>query len=183
LVVCLFQVSRSHVVQIAELKAALISSDNNLNERLQNSLRFYATATLSITTLFNCLEAFLNRLIPAGYVYTGKIKFRNDKPWNKENIERYMGFKDKIKEVLPHLTQNTYHTAYGNNFENILKLKELRDNMTHIKAAHSENQPIYANLYIGALEFDYMASIEAAKSFINFYHPNLIEPCNCGQDY
>lgn len=50
---------------------------------------------------------------------------------------------------------------------------------------HTKNGFAYENyteLFKKALNFNYKEAIEAVRDFINYYDPNLIEPCPCGLD-
>lgn len=183
LVVCLFELSRNYCIQIKDLKSSLLAQCDDLNSIRLNAFKFYASATLAVTTLFNCLEAFLNRLIPPNFTYTGTIAFRKNLAWNKESIERYMGIENKIKDVIPQIKGVSFHVIHGSKFDTLKKLKEIRDMMTHIKAAFATSKPIYSNLYLNALDFEYLSALQAVRDYINFHHPDLIETCDCGQDY
>ncbi len=135
-----------------------------------------------VTSLFNSLEAFLNQQIPNDYKYE-KIKKEKTEIYNKEQIQREISFEDKLKRVIPNIKNKSFHRHYGHKFEIILKFKEFRDDIVHTKVDQKSTPNHYQDLFSKSLDFDYLKTIKIIRDYLNYYEPNLIEKCDCGQDF
>lgn len=154
----------------------------NTNKILHSFYGFYGCSTSYILFLFNSLEAFLNSLIPSDYQYIKDVD-RKNKIYNKEKIQKYLPFEEKLKNIIPQITNKNFHSEFGNKYDAIIKLKGLRDEIVHTKTDDKSKPNYYQRLYTLALNFDYKETIYHVKDLINFYKPVLIEECNCGADF
>jgi hypothetical protein len=158
-----------------ELKTQNFSIGNILN----HMFGFYGCVVNYSSSLFDALEAFVNSKIPKDYKCINPS--RRSKTMNKYDIIRYTSFEDKVKIVMVEIHNGkNFAIEKSHLFENIMKLKKLRDNITHAKADLDYDVNYYEKLFTEALNFDYLKAIESARDFINFYDENLIEPCDCG---
>ncbi|MFA9190339.1 hypothetical protein AAGV28_03045 [Flavobacterium sp. FZUC8N2.13] len=139
---------------------------------------FYSVVTSFSSSLFNSLEAMINSKIPKDFTMANSR--RRNSTMNKYEVIRHTGFEDKIKIVLKHITGNNFAEKKNSDYNELIKLKTLRDNITHAKANIDYEVNYYEKLYTEALDFNYEKSLDSAKEFINFYEDNLIEPCDCG---
>ncbi|WP_290701957.1 hypothetical protein [Lacinutrix sp.] len=153
--------------------------DYNIGNVLNLMFGFYGCVVNYSSSLFDSLEAFVNSKIPMEYKYTNPK--RKKKTMDKFKIIRYLSFEDKVKFVFPEIySGKNFVKEKSHLYENLKKLLELRNNITHAKSDLNYDVNYYEKLFIQTLDFDYEKSIESAKDFINFYDENLIEPCNCG---
>ena len=161
-----------------ELFETLKSEKTDVDIVLNSMFGFYSMVTSFTSTLFNSLEAMVNSKIPKDF--TMENPKRRKKIMNKYEVLRYTGFEDKVKIVLKGITNLNFAEKKNIHYNEIIKLKKLRDNITHAKANQNYDVNYYEKLYTEALDFDYEKALNSAKVFINFYEKDLIEPCNCG---
>lgn len=161
-----------------DLFDALKSDKNDVDIIMNAMFGFYSVVTSFSSSLFNSLEAMANSKIPKNF------KMQNPKRrksmMNKQEIIRFTRFEDKVKIVLKNITGDNFAEKKNLAYNEIIKLKTLRDNITHAKADIDYEVNYYEKLYTEALDFDYAKSLDSAKEFINFYENDLIEPCDCG---
>jgi len=58
--------------------------------------------------------------------------------------------------------------------DRILKLKKLRDELTHLKERKKNGFTSYDDIYQDMLDLNLKSIVMAVKSFINYYYPILI---------
>lgn len=163
----------------SELFDELKIIDFDANEILNKMFSFYGYVVSFTSSLFDALEAFVNSKIPKEYKCQNPK--RRNKMMNKYEIIRYSSFEYKLKSILPDVfLGKSFVNVKSHLYENLILLKQLRDNITHTKADVNYEVNYYEKLFTEALDFDYLKAIESARDFINFYENNLIEPCNCG---
>jgi len=158
-----------------ELELQSYSIGNVLNHMFS----FYGCVVNYSSSLFDSLEAFVNSKIPMEYKFPNPK--RKKKIMNKYQIIRYLSFEDKVKQIMPDIySGKSFVVEKSHLYDNIKKLLELRNNITHAKSDIDYDVNYYEKLFTQTLDFDYKKSIESARDFINFYEENLIEPCDCG---
>jgi hypothetical protein len=151
------------------------------HESLEVFHAYFMHSSGFILNLFIAIEAFSNHLIPEEYKYVKPTRTCTEM-YNKEEILRNISFDEKIKKVIPEIKNQSFHEKHGHLFDHLLKLKEFRDEIMHTKPSNGKSFK-YQGLFVRALDFNYHSTIYAARDFINFYEPNLIEECGCGQDF
>jgi hypothetical protein len=162
-----------------ELFNELKTSNFNVDEILNHMFAFYGCVVNFTSSLFDALEAFVNSKIPKDYKFPNPR--RRNKIMNKYEIIRHTSFEDKIKSILPEIySGQNFVISKSHLYQNLILLKNLRDNITHTKADIEHEVNYYEKLFTEALDFDYLKAIQSARDFINFYENSLIEPCNCG---
>lgn len=153
-----------------------------IGNMMNSTYAFYISASNLITSLMCSIEAFANSKIPKDFSITISVN-GDDMIYDKYKTVRYMKFKDKIKIALPKIYCKNFAQEKSHLFDVIKKIEHLRNNMIHAKPNLEYDVNYYEALYTEALDFDYTNAMNAAKEFINFYEQDLIEPCNCGNDY
>lgn len=183
LVVCLFECGRQYAMQVPDLRKKLIADLANTSDTMKNSYEFFSTCCLAVIPLVNALESFMNRMIPEDFEFISEEPQRKTIQ-NKEQIERNLTFEKKVKEVIPAATGKNFHLTFPDKYTLLYNLKQLRDEMTHMKSYHGGKGLLtYEDLYNTAFKFDYQAALNAVKFYINHYVEKLIEPCTCGADF
>lgn len=145
---------------------------------------FFSVVTSFTSSLSNSIEAFVNSKIPKDLVIDNPKWKKNRskiKPMDRYNILRHLNLDQKLKFPLQQVTRKNFTSQ--KEYAEIKKLVRLRNDITHAKANIEHDVNYYEKLYSDALDFDYVSTIEAAKTLINYYEPNLIEPCNCGKEH
>lgn len=185
-IIIYFSNAQGFLSSILEFKQKLVidisSQTYNTGDVLNNMFAFYGCVVNFTSSLFDALEAFVNSKIPKDFKFTNPN--RRGKMINKYEIIRYQNFDYKVKIILPEIfAGKNFVVAKSHLYAEIKLLNKLRDNITHAKSDLDYEVNYYEKLFTEALDFDYVKAIESAKSFINFYEDNLIEPCNCGKDH
>ncbi|MFM7024213.1 MAG: hypothetical protein ACKOXB_14665 [Flavobacteriales bacterium] len=144
---------------------------------------YFSTVCNCVIFLFLSVEAFINKSIPNGFEYKRTIQDKRTEVYDRFQIQRNIGFLEKIKEVLPQAKGNSFVVEFTHKYELIKKLKEFRDEVVHTKSFEGLKSPnFYQDLYVMSLDFEFDKTLLAARDFINYYQENLIEECNCGND-
>lgn len=185
-IVIYFSNAQCFLKDIAKYKEELFYHLKNLGDediaRISNCMYvFFGFTGNYMTSLFNSLEAFINYSIPNDFEYKKHLKQKTE-IYNKQQIQRSISLEDKIKQVLPQITNRSFHIEFAHKYETILQFKYFRDDIVHTKTDHKNTENSYTQLYSTALNYDYIETIEAVRDFINFYENGLIEECNCGID-
>lgn len=142
---------------------------------------FVGHSTSCIINLFTSIESFTNHLIPEDGNYHD-VKNNRTEIYNKNQIQEYLQFWDKLKKVLPYFYENkNFFTKPTATTQQIVNLKELRDKIVHTKSDTTGEARI--ELFKKLMKFDYDATFEAVAKFMNFYEPGYIEPCPCEQTW
>ena len=131
----------------------------------------YIFKVSSVGIIFSsfALEAFMNQMLPdyAQFKYKGKLV-------DKNHIQRWATFDDKIKNIIPQLCNKDFGLKYPKKMDTILKLKKIRDELTHLKEQRKNGFTSYDDIYQDILDLNLKSIVVAVKGFINFYHPGLI---------
>lgn len=171
-------------IYISRKKLIVDLSDTNadLGIAMNDFYNFFGHVSNYVTSLFNSLEAFLNHQIPNDYEYKRALK-KNTEIYNKEQIQRQISFEEKIKKVIPQIKNKSFHRHFAHKFDIILKFKYFRDEIVHTKVDVKTAPNYYKELYTKSLEFDYNLTILTMRDYLNYYEPELIVKCECGEDY
>ena len=149
-----------------------MTNEYSLNESIINSIYAYiGYKSTIITTLISALESFFNQLIE------GQIG-RNVTINSKEYIICYkLNFKEKIKYVIPHITNKKYDLS--NNL--LIQLNDLRNDIIHLK--YGEKGLVNSSLIDRMIKFDFKKYYSEVVKYFNFYKPEYVEECKCKFDY
>lgn len=139
---------------------------------LSHSGTFFQLSTNCIINLQAAIESFANRIIPENYMYL-------DKTGNTINPT----VSHKLYNVLPKIRNIDFRQAKNKKHNKCIdKLIQLRNDIVHLKPVGETNTG-YKGIYRDLLNFDYLKTITAVKTYVNFYEENLIEECPCGKDF
>lgn len=129
----------------------------------------FKVSSIGIIFSFFALEAFMNQMLPdyALINYNGKLV-------EKDHIQRWAFFEDKIKNIIPKLCGKDFAQKYPKKMDRILKLKRLRDELTHLKERRKNGFTSYDDIYQDILDLNLKSIVVSVKAFINFYYPGLI---------
>ncbi len=137
LVICLFEMGRQNAVRIPDLRKKLLSSLDSTHDTFINTNDFYSATSMAAISLINAMESYINRIIPNDFKYE-VVTTKNTTIQNKKQIERNISFEEKIKSVIPKALGKVYHTTHPPQYDAILSLKKLRDEMTHMKSYNED---------------------------------------------
>mgnify|MGYP003402744153 FL=1 len=186
-IIIYFDTARSFHKTINKKKTDLFSKlsnhDKNFVSVNGNFYWYFSTVCNYIIFQFLSIEAFINKSIPKDFVYNKSIQNKRTEVYDSYQIQRNIEFLEKIKIVLPQVTGKNFVKEFSHKYELIKKLKEFRDEIIHTKSFNGKSSPnFYEDLYVTSLDFEFDKTLLAAKDFINYYQPNLIEECNCGKE-
>lgn len=134
---------------------------------------FFQLAFNCIINLQTSIESFLNYILNEHkYVF-----------YDKNNRIRKASIHDKIEIALPEITKKTFKDKYAFQYSLIKKLIVLRNEMIHLQPDKEETNAKYKLPYRKIIDFDFAETIQAVKVFLNYHKENLIEECNCGNDF
>lgn len=184
-IVIYFDTARHYHKDIATKRSELLTKLNGYNDFMAVNGDFYwyfATVSSYVIFLFLAVEAFINRAIPDNFEYRRPIQDKKTELFVGIQIQRYVEFLEKIKSVLPLATEKNFVTEFTHKYEHIRQLKIFRDEIVHTKSFAGSSPNFYEDLFVRSLDFDFDNTLFAARDFINYHRPNLIEECNCGND-
>ena len=116
------------------------------------------------------MEAFNNGQIPDEYTFRIKRKV-----YDKEKIQRYIKFNDKIELIIPDIFKRSFVTDKKMEYESISQIKKMRDEIIHTKNRGKGYAPSYSEIYKDSLSVDFEKVYRATVDYINYYKPNWIE--------
>lgn len=176
------QMFLKHIIETRELLLNQLEANKEVGDILNSSYSLFGYSTTFITSLFSAIEAFINSQIPSNFEYK-RVDRKKTEIYNKEQIQNFIPFDEKIKKVVPQAKDKSFHRHLSHKFEILKEFKALRDKVVHTKANEKSTPNYYEDLFSDLLDFDYLKCIETAKDYINYYEENLIEKCECGSDY
>lgn len=174
-----FTNAESKLIKLLELQEVILQfklSKHSINDLSHIFFNFFQSSSDYIINLFTSIEAYNNGLIPDDF----EIIHKNEKI-GKEKIQRSMDFATKFKKVIPKIKEKSFIKEFPKDYEYILELKNLRDNVIHTKNMQQGFPASYRELYKSYLDFDFMKSYEIIKKYFNYYTENWIEKCDCGK--
>jgi hypothetical protein len=167
-----FSLAFDAIRQLEEARSLFTNALNdNINSETVVFSYVFKVSSVGIIFSFLALEAFMNQMLPdyALINYNGKLA-------GKEHIQRYASFEDKMNNIIPKQCGKDFVQKYPQRMLRLLKLKRLRDELTHLKERRKNGFTSYDNIYQDILDLNLKSIVFSVKSFINFYYPGLI--CN-----
>lgn len=149
-----------------------VGKPNSEPVNLGHSGMFFQLAINCIINLQATLESLANRIIPETYPFLDKT----GNPVDKTVTYKLYNAVPNVKQIDFQKKSNRKHNIA------IDKLIKLRNNLIHLKPK-TESKTGYKGVYRELLDFDYIKTVTAVKTFVNFYEPNLIEECLCGTEF
>lgn len=169
-------------MQNARKKLFDILNTEQFDENISRELYHYFSMCNGCSVfLFTAIEAFINKFIPDNYIFND-IKNNKTEVYNKDQIQRHLSFDVKLKEILPQIAGKDFSKKHPPTWQHIVNLKELRDFVVHTKTDSKGVTP-YDYIFKKALNFKYEDAIHAVRDLINFYQPDYVVECDCGEDF
>lgn len=112
----------------------------------------------------------MNQILPdyAAIEFNGKLVLKQD-------IQRWATFDDKLLKIIPKIEGRNFCELYPRKAETIKELKKLRDELIHLKQKRKDGMTSYDDVYQDILNLNLKKIVFSVKSFVNFYHPKLIQ--------
>lgn len=152
-----------------------------MEEHYINALySYYGCVNTFVMMLFTAVEAFINYNIPENYVHR-KILTNKVKSSDKDRIMRYFSFDQKM-EIINDVFKKDFKLTHSIEFDLIIKLKEFRDSLIHLKPEKGNNVP-YSYIYKHGLNFPFEETMDAVMDFMNFYKADSVRYCGCSKDF
>ena len=158
-----------------------LSEDSSFTEVNSNLLyNFYGYSSSCIINLFTCLESFINSLLGSDKEFVDRKNNRTE-IYNREQIQQYLSFLDKLKKVLPQFHNKNFFLNSTPTNQHIIKLKDLRDKIIHTKSDSTGDSQI--EIFKLLLNFKYEETFASVSKLINFYKDSYIVECPCDKDF
>lgn len=165
-----------------ELRKELMKHFKDLNsEEYKNfafAYEFQGCASACIIMLFTSIECFVNDIIPADFQYIISDTKRTE-IYNKEQIQEFIPFMDKLKKVLPQALGKDFFSKPTPSTSHIYNLKELRNAIVHTKSDLTGQN--HADILKKLLNFKYDETFKAISLYFNFYKEGFVEDCPCDE--
>jgi hypothetical protein len=179
-----FSAAQSNYRLLEERKKILLPKtkvDSIITEELiHDYFNYFENVCGSIIFLFTSMESFMNSLIPDDFKYE-KIESKRTELYNKVQIENNISFDEKISKVIPQIFNLDFRKTHQTYYVHIGNLKEFRDSVIHTKSNVGNFK--YDYLVKRSFTFDYLKTIECVAKYMNFYKPDYIAECTCGNDF
>jgi hypothetical protein len=127
----------------------------------------------SIIMIVSALEAFLNSIIPEDILYT-----RNNREFNKDQVQKVLSIEKKISEVLPQCGQYDLKKENPEAYEEIRALVTVRNSFVHLKNYQSQTVQLdYQKLFHSMQKIDIERHIKNVRTVMNAMKEGYIEDC------
>lgn len=123
-----------------------------------------------IISMISAIEAFVNQEIPVDFFL---YKKKNKKVFKKEDIEKELTLKEKIKILAKILNKKEYHKF--NFWYDFLEIKEIRDDLIHLKTKGSISVERYNGIFSKIFDLDFLKYRNSIVSMINYFKEKYIE--------
>lgn len=144
--------------------------------------RFIQYRISCIIFLHLSVESFINFIIPEDFIY---LKVENSKSnkfqeqstkYNKENIERWISFKEKIEEIIPQLTNIKFNIEKNRDLiGHILEIEKIRNEIIHLKSKDSNSNLHYEKVFNFIASKELSKYLFSVKKFINILQNDFIK--------
>jgi len=179
-----FNIAQSYLRTIYTRRKDLLSLFRDRTDVTEDVMKlfydFFGLTSSFITMLMTSIEAFVNQQIDKDFKYEKSEQKKYLKLYDYDQILHWVSLEDKINDILNKKHSKDFSKKYPNKNIFIVNLKQLRDQIVHTK--EGINHTGYIEIYRQSLNFKFSECIEAVRDFINFYEPDLIEPCPCEID-
>jgi len=161
--------------QIDEARMLLLDSlkEEFSKYKWKTSIAFsyvFKVGSIGLIFSFLALEAFMNQCLPD----YAKVEFEG-KLVDKNIIQRYLSFEDKFKTIIPKVTHKDFTNEHPRKVEVLIRLKKLRDEITHLKENRKDKLVAYEDVSNHILNMDLKRIINTVKFYINYHQPKTIQ--------
>lgn len=122
---------------------------------------FFKESFQSVTQLIMSLEALFNQNIPEDIQL-----LKGEKYLNKEDIE-WKEFKEKFRYILPQISGIDIYQNHFDDYQNIIKLNSLRNDLIHLKSLRQENFTFYQTLFKELIDFEFERHATSVHNLIS----------------
>lgn len=143
----------------------LVLNDVNTSNKYNDFVRY---RIVSIITLVNALEAFLNQIIPNDFKYES-IEKGIIRVYDKKKIESSkISFREKLTSVIDQFKKDTNFVNNNSDLiDKILETYQIRKEIVHLKTNSETELGLYWETIGKILEFDIALAIENTIKYIN----------------
>lgn len=126
---------------------------------------FFSEAFQGITQLIMSLEALFNQQLSEDITVECE-----GKSFTKKELE-WKDLKTKYKDLLPIISSLNISESHNNDYQNILKLNDLRNDLIHLKSIRKENFTYYQELFKKLIDFDFKIHSDSVHKVIELLYP------------
>ncbi len=150
-----------HSENAIKIQKEIISKNWNPDELYPIFIDFFKESFQAITQLTMSLEAIFNQKIPEDIQLT-----KGEKSFNKNDIE-WKDFKEKFRNILPFITGIDIFKDFYEDYQNIIKLNDLRNDLIHLKSIRQENFTFYQTLFKELINFEFERHATSVNNLIS----------------
>lgn len=158
-----------HFDNAKQLKSELDKVEHTDYFKLFNSFNsLFNEITTGVIMLYTSVEAFINQHIPENYAFDikGEVYLKKDIEW--------MDIKEKIKDYLPIIFDIQFQITNEKEYQKILKIRQIRNDLIHLKTQLSINKTFYEELFTELIEAKTDDFVNAVFIFMNTFRPNYL---------
>lgn len=134
---------------------------------------YFSLAFNCIINLQSALETFLNKGIEENnYIFYNK---------NQKKIQG--NIHDKIDVAFPEIFNKNFKNENLDDYNNLKYLIHLRNSMIHLKPEINDTNTKYKVPYRRIIECEFDKLIQSVGNYLNFYEENIIELCDCENNF
>lgn len=148
-VVIYYNSAIDHTENAVKIQKEILSKNWSPDELYSIFMDFFRESFQAITQLTMSLEALFNQKIPEDIQLS-----KGDKSLNKEDIE-WKEFKEKFRHILPFITGIDIYKDHIDDYQKIIKLNSLRNDLIHLKFLRQENFTFYQTLFKELIDFEF----------------------------
>jgi hypothetical protein len=175
--------------QLSESLFSNITFKNESNSNMyfiEDSLfnSYLGSKISTIIFLHSTLEAFINHLIPEDFIYNKLDSQGKSLRLNKSEILKKINIKEKLKSILPKLTQiNFENSDQKKHHDALLELISIRDELIHLKIKRLENNLDYNGAVESVVNIKTGYFLESLVEIVNFIRPKFLQFEDTNNDF
>lgn len=149
-----------HIESALEIRKVILNNDWNPDELYPVFLDFYKESFQGLTQMIMSVEALFNQKIPEDIIleYEGESLTKEKIEWKK--------LKTKLKYLIPKLTDIDLYANYNGDYQNILNINNIRNDLVHLKSIKKNNFTYYQSLCKELIDFDYEKNCQSVYNVL-----------------
>lgn len=160
-VVIYYNSAIDHSENAIKIQKEIISKNWTPDELYLVFIEFFKESFQAITQLTMSLEAIFNQKIPEDIQLS-----KDEKALYKKDVE-WKDFKEKFRHILPLIAGIDIYKDHFDDYQNIIKLNALRNDLIHLKSLRQENFTFYQTLFKELIDFEFERHATSAHKIIS----------------
>ncbi|WP_019991067.1 hypothetical protein [Rudanella lutea] len=161
------QIANEHL-EAAQPLRNMIRSRNRVDNYFGLLTNYFEEVSQGIIFLVMTLEGFFDQgiqMVPEGYFLD-----EAGSPLTKNQLE-WIDFNSKIRYVMPVISGFDYYTQFNEKYNKIVRINDLRNDLTHLKVSQKKNMTRYEDLNKRLIDFNPLEASELVFHYIMTLYP------------